>query len=61
MGRIAVVEGAFNGGLYFLLLCGVSGSAETSLFLMGKAKAACIRDQAVEFHSHEDRLGYHPK
>ena len=38
MGRIAVVEGAFNGGLYFLLLCGVSGSAETSLFLMGKAK-----------------------
>jgi len=41
MGRIAAAMGAFNGGFYFLLLCGVSGSAEINLFSMGKAK---IRD-----------------
>ena len=38
MGRIAASEGTFNGGLFFLLLCGIPGRAEIRMCSTRKAK-----------------------
>ena len=46
MGRIVAAVGVFNGGFYFLLLCGASGSVEISVFSTGKA---IIRDLLLAF------------
>ena len=46
MGRITVAVGVFNGGFYFLLLCGASGSVEISVFSTGKA---IIQDLLLAF------------